>query len=108
MYLFSWKNPYKGGKFGAMHGLEVCFVFNTLWDRDVPMIARKTEETQELSEKIMDAWIAFARTGNPNHENIPELLPYDKEKRTTIIFDKDVTIKHDPYGNERALWEDIL
>ncbi|MHA2051486.1 MAG: carboxylesterase/lipase family protein [Promethearchaeota archaeon] len=108
MYLFSWKSPYKKGKFGAMHGLEVCFVFNTLWDRDIPMIARKTEETQELSEKIMDTWISFARIGNPNHENIPELPPYDLEKRSTIFFDKEVTIQQDPYGNERIAWDGLL
>ncbi|MHA2400408.1 MAG: carboxylesterase/lipase family protein [Promethearchaeota archaeon] len=108
MYLFSWKSPYREGKFGAMHGLEVCFIFNTLWDRDLPMIARKTEETQELSEKIMDAWIAFARTGNPNHKNIPEVLPYELEKRSTIIFDKEVRIQQDPYGNERIAWDGIL
>lgn len=108
MYLFSWKNPYKGGKFGAMHGLEVCFVFNTLWTQDVPMIARKTEETQELSEKMMDTWIAFAHTGNPNHDKIPEFPPYDLEKRATIIFDKEITIENDPYRNERIAWEDLI
>ncbi|MHA2008840.1 MAG: carboxylesterase/lipase family protein [Promethearchaeota archaeon] len=108
MYLFSWKSPYKDGKFGAMHGLEVCFVFNTLWTRDVPMIARKTEETQELSENMMDAWIAFARTGNPNHKNMPEVSPYDIDKRSTIIFDKEITIKGDPYRNERLAWEGLI
>ncbi len=108
MYLFSWKSPFRGGKFGAMHGLEVCFVFNTLWDRDFAMIARKTEETQELSEKIMDAWLAFARTGNPNHKNIPELPPYELDNRSTIFFDKDVSIQKDPFGNERVVWEGIL
>lgn len=108
MYLFSWKSPYKEGKFGAMHGLEVCFVFNTLWDRDFAMIARKTEETQELSEKIMDTWISFARNGNPNHENIPNLPSYDLENRATIIFDKEISIQNDPYGNERIAWEGLL
>ncbi|MFW9939734.1 MAG: carboxylesterase/lipase family protein [Candidatus Thorarchaeota archaeon] len=108
MYLFSWKNPYKGGKFGAMHGLEVCFVFNTLWDRDAPMIARKTEESQELSEKMMDTWISFARTGTPNNKSIPKVPPYDLEKRATIVFDKDVKIQYDPYGKEREVWEGIL
>ena len=56
----------------------------------------------------MDAWISFARSGNPNHKNIPELLPYDEEKRATIIFDKEVKIEYDPYGNERVAWDDIL
>ena len=108
MYLFSWKTPLAGGRYGAMHALELSFVFGILLDKDIGIFPRKSEETQELSEKMMDAWASFARTGNPNHENIPELPPYDKEKRATIIFDKEVTIEQDPYSDERAAWEDIL
>ncbi|KKK46061.1 MAG: hypothetical protein Lokiarch_04530, partial [Candidatus Lokiarchaeum sp. GC14_75] len=108
MYLFSWKSPFKDGKFGAMHGLEVCFVFNTLWDRDFAMIARKTEETQELSEKMMDVWISFSRSGNPNNPNIPEIHPYNLEKRATLIFDKVISVEEDPYSNERIAWNGLL
>ncbi|MFX1573530.1 MAG: carboxylesterase/lipase family protein [Promethearchaeota archaeon] len=108
MYLFTWQSPLGGGKYGAMHALDLPFVFNILPDRDVWIFPPKTEETQKLSEQMMDAWIAFARSGNPNHENIPELPPYDLEKRATIIFDKEVTIQYDPYSNERESWEGIL
>ena len=108
MYLFSWKTPANGGKYGAMHALELSFVFNILLDRDIGIFPRKTEETQELSEKMMDTWTSFARTGNPNNKNIPNFPPYDIEKRSTIIFDKEVTIAEDPYRNERIVWKDIL
>ena len=108
MYLFSWKTPWQGGKYGAMHALELSFVFGILLDRNEGIFPRKTEETQELSEKMMDAWIAFARTGNPNHEGIPELTAYDKGKRATILFDKEVTVEEDPYGIEKKAWEGIL
>jgi para-nitrobenzyl esterase len=108
MYLFSWKSPWEGGKYGAMHALELSFVFGILLDKNQGIFPRKTEETQELSGKMMDAWISFARTGNPNHENIPELLPYDLQKRATIAFDKEITIVEDPYCDERILWDDLL
>ncbi|MHA1885151.1 MAG: carboxylesterase/lipase family protein [Promethearchaeota archaeon] len=108
MYLFSWKTPWKGGKYGAMHALELSFVFGILLDKDEGIFPRKTEVTQDLSEKMMDAWIAFGRTGNPNHEKIPEIPPYDLNKRSTIIFDKEVSIQQDPYGNERTAWDGIL
>ncbi|MHA2184712.1 MAG: carboxylesterase/lipase family protein [Promethearchaeota archaeon] len=108
MYLFSWKTPWKGGKYGAMHALELSFVFGILLDKDEGIFPRKTEVTQDLSEKMMDAWIAFGRTGNPNHEKIPEIPPYDLNKRSTIIFDKEVSIQQDPYGNERIAWDGIL
>jgi para-nitrobenzyl esterase len=108
MYLFTWQSPLGGGKYGAMHALDLPFVFNLLLEKDVGIFPRKTEETQSLSEQMMDAWIAFARSGNPNHENIPELPPYDKENRATILFDKQVTIDKDPYRNERLVWDGIL
>jgi para-nitrobenzyl esterase len=108
MYLFSWKTPWKGGKYGAMHALELSFVFGILLDKDEGIFPRKTEVTQDLSEKMMDAWIAFGRTGNPNHEKIPEIPPYDLNKRSTIIFDKEVSIQQDPYRNERIAWDGIL
>ncbi|HEC40371.1 hypothetical protein LCGC14_0753710 [marine sediment metagenome] len=108
MYLFSWKSPFREGKFGAMHGLEVGFVFNTLWDRDFAMIARKTEETQKLSEQMMDVWISFARSGNPNIPNIPEIRSYELEKRATLILDKIISVEEDPYSNERIAWNGLL
>ncbi len=108
MYLFTWKSPFDGGKYGAMHALELPFVFGLLGDRDIGIFPRRSEETQKLSEQMMDAWLAFARTGNPNHENIPELPPYDQEKRATILFNKEVTVEQDPYRNERAVWDNIL
>jgi para-nitrobenzyl esterase len=108
MYLFTWQNPLGGGKLGANHGLEVPFVFGILPDKNIGIFPGKNEETLELSEKMMDAWIAFARSGNPNHENIPELPPYDIKNRATILFDKEVTIEKDPCKNERAVWKGIL
>ncbi|MFX1277882.1 MAG: carboxylesterase/lipase family protein [Promethearchaeota archaeon] len=108
MYLFTWQSPLGGGKYGAMHALELAFVFGLFGDKDIGISPARTEETQKLSGQMMDAWIAFARSGNPNHKNIPELPPYDKKNRATILFDKEVTIENDPYGNERVAWDGIF
>ncbi|MFW9823575.1 MAG: carboxylesterase/lipase family protein [Candidatus Thorarchaeota archaeon] len=108
MYLLTWQSPLGDGKYGAMHALDLPFVFNLLGEREIGIFPKKNEETQRLSEQMMDAWIAFAKSGNPNHKNIPELPPYDKEKRCTILFDKEVTVVQDPYENERVAWEGIL
>ncbi len=108
MYLFTWKSPIDGGKYGAMHALELPFVFGLLGDRDIGIFPGRNAETQKLSEQMMDAWIAFAHSGNPNHENIPELSAYDKGKRSTILFGKEVTVEEDPYGSERKAWDGIL
>ena len=108
MYLFAWKSPMLGGKFGAMHALELYFVFSILLPKEIGMIPKRTEETQALSEAMMDTWISFARNGDPNNESIPQLPGYEPEKRATIVFDNNITIANDPYGHERAAWDDVI
>ncbi len=101
MYLFSWRLP---SIYGAMHGLEIGFVFNRFFNVDLPTLPKKSEETELLSKNMMDSWISFARTGDPNHEGIPKWPGYDIEKRSTIVFDKDIKIWDDPMGKEREMW----
>ncbi len=108
MYLFTWQSPLAGGKYGAMHALELGFVFGVLQQKAVGIFPERNEETEALSEAMMDTWISFARNGNPNNAGIPPFPPYDTEKRATIIFDKEIKIVEDPYGHERAVWSDLL
>ncbi|MBI4768006.1 MAG: carboxylesterase/lipase family protein [Deltaproteobacteria bacterium] len=108
MYLFTWPSPFKGGKYGAMHALELGFVFGVLLAVEVGIFPKKDTETEILSEAMMDTWIAFARTGNPNNPALPALPPYSAEKRATVIFDKEIKVQDDPYGEERTAWEGLM
>ncbi|MCP4764324.1 MAG: carboxylesterase family protein [archaeon] len=107
-YIFTWKSPAMDGKLGAAHAVDLPFVFGTLSLPKVDLFAGTNEDALILSGKIMDAWISFAKTGNPNHKNLPEWTPYDTEKRTTMILGKEVKILEDPYHNDRKLWEGIF
>lgn len=108
MYLFSWASPMANGKYGAMHALELAFVFGVLLPEDVGIFPKKTAETEALSHAMMDTWISFARDGNPNNSSIPSLPSYDLENRATIIFDKKIEISYDPYGKERTAWDGLM
>jgi para-nitrobenzyl esterase len=101
MYLFSWRLP---NLYGSMHGLEIGFVFHRFFNVDLPTLPKKSEETELLSQNMMDSWISFATTGNPNHEGIPRWPSYNVEKRSTIIFDKEIKIWDDPMSKEREMW----
>lgn len=108
MYLFTWKSPFRGGKYGAMHALELAFVFGVLLNTEVGIFPKRDQETEALSGAMMDTWISFARTGNPNNAAIPTLAPYNLEKRATVVFDKEIKIMNDPYGLERAAWDELM
>jgi para-nitrobenzyl esterase len=97
-----------GGKYGAMHALELPFVFGLLGNRAVGVFPKRTEITEALSNNMMDCWINFARSGNPNHGNIPKLPAYESDNRFTIVFDKEIAIEKDPFGRERAAWDRIM
>ncbi len=107
MYLFTYKSPFNNGKLGTPHAMEIPFVFGTLNEFRLEFYPESNPETTSLSGKIMDCWISFARAGNPNHNGIPNWPKYDKNTRATMIFDKTVKLENDPYGEERAAWDNI-
>jgi len=107
-YLFTWESPMLDGKLGACHALELSFVFNTLNLPGMDNFAGQGPEAELLSQKIMDAWIAFARTGNPNHKGLPEWQPYDIEKRATMALGKDCKVVNAAYDKEREAWDGLL
>jgi len=104
MYLFTWPSPMMNGTLGSSHAVEVSFVFGTLDKPGISDYTGKGKDADILSEKIMDAWIAFARTGNPNHNNIPDWPPYS-DKRETLILDKEIKVEEAPFEIERKVWD---
>ncbi|MHA1987474.1 MAG: carboxylesterase/lipase family protein [Promethearchaeota archaeon] len=105
MYLFSWPSPWMNGKLGACHALDIPFVFGNLDKPGMDIFCGKGKDTETLSERMMDTWIAFAHSGDPNNKNIPEWPSYDSVNRSTMILDKELKIENDPFGKEREAWE---
>ena len=62
MYLFSWGSPGLRGALGACHAIELPFLFGTLDAPGMRRFAGEGPEAESVSEKMMDAWIAFARS----------------------------------------------
>jgi para-nitrobenzyl esterase len=59
----------------------------------------------ELTADVQDAWVAFARTGDPNHPGLPDWSAYETTRRATMLFDATSRVVDDPDGDERRLWE---
>ena len=107
-YLFTWESPGFDGQLGSCHALELAFVFNTLNIPGIEDFTGQGPEAELLSQKIMDAWIAFARTGNPNHVGLPEWQSYDTETRATMCLGKDCKQVNAVYDKEREAWDGFL
>ena len=103
VYLFTWRSPALDGRLGAAHGFEVPFVFGTLDSLDAREFIPDGAPVGQLSEHIRDAWIAFARAGNPNNPAIPHWPAYTVADRTTMVFDAQSRAARDFRGDERKL-----
>ena len=101
-YLFSWKSPVMGGALGACHALEIGFVFGK-YDA---MFCGSGPDADKLAKCIQDAWLAFARTGDPSCESIGKWPVYGS-KRMTMILDKVCRAEVAPYEAERSAWDKV-
>ena len=107
-YLFTWESPALRGALRACHALELPFVFGTLDAPTMDRFAGEGPDAETLSERMMDAWIAFARSGDPNHPGLPTWETYDADRRATLIFDREPELATAPLDEERIAWEGML
>ena len=105
-YLFTWESPYMGGMLGSSHGLEIPFVFGTLEDRVIGMFSGSGPRAIEVSKAMQQAWLAFARTGDPSCEAVGDRPAYDPLRRPTMVFGSGGGIEDDPRAQERRAWEE--
>ena len=98
MYLFNWESPVLGGILRSTHCMEIPFVFD-----NAGVHASMTgggAEARALADRMSDAWLAFARTGNPNTPSLPEWPAYTAAGRATMFFDNECQVR---YGHDREL-----
>jgi len=62
---------------------------------------------QPMAVAMSEAFMAFARTGEPNCKAIPRWEPYGLSRRQTMIFDAPPHMADDPRGAERRLFAKV-
>ncbi|MFX1450830.1 MAG: carboxylesterase/lipase family protein [Promethearchaeota archaeon] len=105
-YIFTYGSRIDGT---AFHTIEIPFVFGNLDTTDTQKGAIGTgEEELQLAKNVMDAWVAFARTGNPNHDGLPEWSIYDLKRRAIMMLGINSKVEDDPIEDIRKAWDDII
>jgi para-nitrobenzyl esterase len=106
MYRFDWETPEGGGHMRSPHTIEIQFVFNNIKVAG-PLIS-KMPEAYALAEKVSAAWVAFARTGNPNTAKLPKWPVYSVKSRDTLLFNNESRLEQDPDQGPRLAIDRVL
>lgn len=74
-------------RYGAGHGSEVGYVFNSLNARRGG--AEATPEEQKLAQMMNAYWTNFAKTGDPNGEGLPVWPLFNMQKEEILDIESD-------------------
>jgi len=102
MYQLDFGSPIDGGRLRAFHGFDIALVFDNL---DKPGSKTGTgPAARAVAHQMSEAFLAFARTGDPNCAAIPAWSKYELPKRATMVFDVTSRMVDDPRKEERELF----
>ena len=104
VYQLDWATPKDGGKFGAPHASDIQLVFDNLARPGASAIG---PTAQPMSDQMSEAFLAFARSGDPNCKAIPRWERYGLPKRQTMVFNTPSRMVDDPRGAERRLFAKV-
>lgn len=99
LYYFNWYSPVHDNRMGSYHTLDIPFVFNNV-DVAASMTGAGPDRYQ-LAHVMSAAWAAFARTGNPDHADMPHWPAFDPASYPTMVFGPEIAVANDPNKNER-------
>ena len=105
-YRFDWETPEQGGHMRSPHTIEVQFVFNNIAFGG--SLISKRADAYALADKVSAAWVAFARTGDPNVRQLPKWPAYSSARRDTMLFNNDCRVEQDPDRGPRLVMEGVL
>ena len=97
-----------GATMGSHHAAELVYVFGTMTPKqaspkEAPLGLTTegdwTETDRQLSEAMMQYWVRFAATGNPNRDELPQWTEFNESTNYHLVLGDQVeesTELHDP------------
>ncbi|WP_031556189.1 carboxylesterase family protein [Parvularcula oceani] len=100
VYQLTWETPVNGGALCTPHTLDIPFMFDNV-DKSRVLVG-PGEEPGRLADMMSDAWLSFAKPGEPKSELMPEWKAYSPRNRWVMQIDLEPEMVKDP---ERAARE---
>jgi len=99
LYYFNWRSPVHNGQMKSFHTLDIPFA---LYNMDLAgSMTGSGQDRYPLAHKMSAAYAAFARTGNPNHKDLPQWPAFNTRDYPTMILGNDTHVVSDPNREER-------
>jgi para-nitrobenzyl esterase len=95
MYMLTWETPVSRGRLRSPHAVEIPLVFDNV--EKARNFVGCGDDPQLVAEQMAEAWLAFARTGDPGWS------AYEPERRATMMFNVQSAVAYDPLPEIRAL-----
>jgi para-nitrobenzyl esterase len=75
-------------------------------ERDA-ILGSGSTDARHMCDALASAFLAFAKSGDPNNSLIPPWPRFEASQRSTLVFDRNTRIERDPHGTLRKLWLDM-
>jgi para-nitrobenzyl esterase len=109
-YVFTYEYPINGG-ITSFHCAEIAFVFHALGVPQVRMATGGAPEGIALQDKVSQAWVNFAKTGDPSQpglewkhymEKDPQAMVFDAVSQCYALRDNELVAMLPPGGGPRV------
>lgn len=103
-YYFSHLQPGPSSfqKLGVYHSSEIAYAYGNLDKLNLPY----TDADKKLSNIMSTYWINFARTGDPNGNNLPNWIPYDEKTDETMMLGDVIGSVPTPHKENLKFFDD--
>lgn len=76
----------------AWHCADIPFAFH---NTSLVPVCSIEGVTEKLEQEVFNAWVSFARTGDPNHPGLARWPEYEEKKHSVMVFDRESGARDD-------------
>ncbi len=88
-YRFDWRPRVLRDRLGACHAMEIPFVFGSYGHRAMWPLVGAWPGARALSQRMQDAWVAFAHGGAPVHDDLRDWPKHAGASPISLRFDDE-------------------